>query len=797
MASAITSSRFVRFGTFEVDLRSGELRSHGSKIRLQPQPFQILAVLLEHPGELVTREEIRQTLWPSDTFVDFEHSLNTSIKKLREALGEQAEAPHYIETLPRHGYRLICNVERIEGPSASWTGRPSGQATTVEVGPGVVPARAPAASPARERHPQEVALNPAPMEAEAGAGVYPAEDRREAAPLSDRHYSKRWWPVFVAGIVAALIVGPSIARLATHRRPGSPPELRQRRLTFNFSENTVYQGIISPDGRFLAYGDRTGLHLKLIETGETRSLLQPEASASGRAEWRPNGWFPDNTRFLPTRLEPGGSVNAWVISVMGGQPRKLRDDADAWSVAPDGSRIALGTQLASAGGFHEIWLTDPQGEDPRRFVAGAADEELFWAAWSPDGTRIAYWKHRRVPDGVECSIESRDLNGGQPSVLLSDPRLCVGNAGFVWSPDGRIIYAMSEPEPNENDSNVWETRIDTRSGKPAGAPTRITDWPGIRVVHISGSADGKRIVVTKRRLQTDVYVGELEANARRLKELRRLTLDESNDHPSAWTPDSNAVLFSSDRDGTLDIFRQAIGQEVAEPVITGPDYAYGAVVTPDASWMLYLSRATPRFVAAARTRIMRVPTSGGAPQLVLEGRGIARQSCGRFPGTPCIFSQETLDQKQLAFSAFEPLQGKAREVARVNLKRPLMYPTDKPTYDWDLSPDGSRLAVVLWNPTEGRIQLIPVAGGKAREVILDGWVGISSVSWAPDGRGLFVCTYRADPTLLYVDLRGSTQVLRTWWRAVPQRGVVPSPDGRYLAVEGGTGDRSVWMLENF
>jgi len=537
--------------------------------------------------------------------------------------------------------------------------------------------------------------------------------------------------------------------------------------------------------------------LRLIETGETRSLLQPENSAPDRAQWRPNGWFPDGARFVASRLESGGHTNAWVISVTGGQPRKLRDDAAAWSVAPDGSLIALGAQPASAGGFREIWLTGQQGEEPRRLVAGAADEELFWAAWSPDGTRIAYGKHRRAPDRVECSIESRDLNGGQPAVLLSDPRLCAGNAGFVWSADGRVIYAMSEAEPNQNESNVWETRVDGTTGKPAGKPTRITNWPGIRVSHLSGSADGKRIVVTKWGLQTDVYVGELEANGRRLKELRRLTLDESNDHPSAWTPDSKAVLFSSDRNGSLDIFRQAIGQDSAELVATGPDYKDEAVVSPDGSWILYLSRATARFAAASRVRIMRVPTSGGAPQMVLEGRGIARQSCGRFPGTPCVFSEETLDQKQLVFSTFDPLQGRGREIARVNLERPLLYPTDNPTYDCDLSPDGSRLALALWDPVGSRIQLIPLAGEEIHEVILKSSVGLSGVSWAPDGQGLFVCAFKTDPMLIYVDLKGRTEVTSTWRQMVPRPGVVPSPDGRYLAVEGGTGDRSVWMLENF
>ena len=101
-----TERRDVRFGSFEVDLTSCELRKDGRKVKLQEKPFHILAILLEQPGEMVTREEFRQKLWPSDTFVDFEHGINTAVKKLREALEDHAEEPRYIETLPRHGYRI-------------------------------------------------------------------------------------------------------------------------------------------------------------------------------------------------------------------------------------------------------------------------------------------------------------------------------------------------------------------------------------------------------------------------------------------------------------------------------------------------------------------------------------------------------------------------------------------------------------------------------------------------------------------------------------------------------------------
>jgi cholera toxin transcriptional activator len=118
----------VRFGPFEADLRTGELWRDGARVRVQEQPFQVLAVLLERPGDLVTREDLRQRLWPADTFVDFDHSLNTAINKLRDTLDDSANQPRYIETLARRGYRFIGTVDST---AAAGDGVPEPEPTIV------------------------------------------------------------------------------------------------------------------------------------------------------------------------------------------------------------------------------------------------------------------------------------------------------------------------------------------------------------------------------------------------------------------------------------------------------------------------------------------------------------------------------------------------------------------------------------------------------------------------------------------------------------------------------------------
>jgi serine/threonine protein kinase/Tol biopolymer transport system component len=615
------------------------------------------------------------------------------------------------------------------------------------------------------------------------APVSPPATAMRTSPLQRR--------LAASALASAVVIAAAVLAYWLTRPPAPPPELKERRLTFNPSENFVTIGAISPDGKYLAYGDRTGMHLKLIQTGEMLNIPQPEGRVPDLDNWWPNGWFPDGTKFVATGVEAGQPVSGWVISVMGGPPRKLRDAADVWSVSPDGTLIAFGTGRGFP--YPEIWLMGPQGEEPRRLVAGSEDERFFWVAWSPDGQRIAYNRYHRTPDKLECSIESRDLKGGQPTVIVSGPTLC--GQKFLWFPSGRFVYLMGEPERVRGEENVWEVRVDARTGKPVSKPRRITNWAEALTSGLSGTSDGKHLALTRFTRQTDVYVGELEAGGRRLKDPRRLTLEESQDFPCHWMPDGKAVLFQSNRNGTWGIYKQGLGQTTAQPVVTGPDYKDWPVVSPDGSWILYLSRASQEYTVTTPVRIMRVPTSGGPPQLVLEGRGIAYLTCARSPAALCVFSEPSPDRKQVIFSALEPSQEqRRRELTRINLKQPVAG------YSWDLSLDGSHLAFAQYDEREGRIQILPLAGGEVREINVKGWNGLWRLFWAADGRGVFVSAAGGEgATLLYVDLEGRGQII--WQQRFPgvnfeARGI-PSPNGRYLAVLAYTVDSNVWMLENF
>ena len=178
------------------------------------------------------------------------------------------------------------------------------------------------------------------------------------------------------------------------------------------------------------------------------------------------------------------------------------------------------------------------------------------------------------------------------------------------------MYVLNEASPSQNDSNLWSLKIDARTGKPLGTPTRITSSAGA-IRYLSGSANGKRLAYLKEGWQPDVYVARLEGNGTRLSTPRRLTLDERQDMPWAWTPDSKQVLFGSDRDGSFHIFRQAPDQTTPELLVGGSEQSMLPRLTPDGKHLVYL-QYRQAFDSSNAVRMMRIPVAGGPPQLVME-----------------------------------------------------------------------------------------------------------------------------------------------------------------------------------
>jgi Tol biopolymer transport system component len=420
------------------------------------------------------------------------------------------------------------------------------------------------------------------------------------------------------GAVAVVVVVVALAGLAWFLLPRPPKpsaDLMQKRLTFNSNESAVRNDAISPDGKYLAYSDAAGIHVKLLSTGEERLIPRP-AGVPTAAYWDVASWFRDGTQLLANASEPGGQQSTWAVSLLGQSPRELREGAWAGEVSPDGTHIAFSPHGAPDD-VHEIWVMGSQGDNPKRALALGEGAWLYSVHWAPDGQRLAYLRLQRSPERYSASIETCDLKGANRTVVTTDQDGLLQD--FCWLPDGRIVYSRME-SVDSNDENLWQIGIDSHAGAPNGKPQRITQWAGSCLVGLTASADGKRLVFQKVAYHGQISLGELAAGGSRLNPPRRLTNDDANNYPTAWTADSKAVLFTSDRNGRSGLFKQGLIQDTAEPLPTGPLTVTTPRLSPDGAWILYVEIPETAVGPSTPFRAMRIPVAGGVPQFVLETR---------------------------------------------------------------------------------------------------------------------------------------------------------------------------------
>ena len=702
----------INFGIFEADLRAGELRRHGVKIRLQEQPFQVLATLLERRGEIVTREELRSRLWPADTFVDFDHGLNAAVKRLRDALGDSAENPRFIETLARRGYRLLAPVN--------------------------------------------------------GAA-------RETAPLP---HSGPSWRVGLAA--AVLLLGGVIAGWHAGHRSAAAVRFTERRLTANPENDPIMSAAISPDGKYLAFTGRTGIFLRAVGTGETHPVTIPDGGKTHLVSW-----FPDGTHVLATRSSSATErPSLWSVSVFGGTPRKLMDAAERGAVSPDGSQIVF---VRGDYSHEEIWQMQSDGQQAHR-ILGQLGENCESVVWSPDGHRIAFVRaaYHKGWEEADVSLGIYDFRSGKTNYLFSNGQL---RAALAWSPDGRLIYSLAEPPPNQNDSNLWAIKIDARGNQAGGQPVRLTSGPDGKM-NATLSGDGKRLTFLRWTESPAIYVSEVEPGGGRLALLKRLSLDERRNFPYTWTPDGKSVIFTSDRDGVFHLFKQAIDQPAPDLLVGGDQSVRLARLNADSSEILYTLSPAPRDTDR-RMRLMRMLLSGGSPQLVFAEPGINNFQCARLPSKVCIVSEFSADHLNLLI--FDPANGEKRPLKRFE-------GSDWYMYNWTLSPDGSTLALAKYQrlPGPAEIRLFGIASATERALTLKDWTAISSLDWTADGRSIWVTASSPTgiQTLLHVDLRGEAKPVFQ----EPEKYLgwaIPSPNGRHVAIWEASSSSNAWLLDGF
>ena len=680
------------------------------------------------PGELVTRDELRRLLWTAETFVDFEVGLNSAVRKLREALDDSADNPRFVETVPRHGYRFVGPVV---GPLVD-TAPPAWTASDRPVEPDAVP-------------PSEV------------AAASLTESLPASEPIGPLSRTARWRPAALLFVLSVGIGGIAYSRglLSTRDTPTAAESIIH--LTSNPSDMFVTSAHIAPDGRHLAFADRTGLQVRFIDSGRVHRFADSEGM-------NVYGWTPDSASVLASHCDDVSCVG-WVISLVGQDRHRT---GAVWSrdervlTAPDGQRL-LKHRNAPAG--KQSLSVDPMNGLPAQEVATG---DVARPSWSADGKRVVFIRF------LANTIESVPAEGGPAIEVFRGPKgQLVGSA--IELADRTFLISMMPPgsNPGTGQFELWKAHLD-RTGVVRTPPRRLT-WNGANPTELTVSSNG-RVAFLNTRYQSEVYVADGDLRGGSVHVPRRFTLSDSNNSAYTWTPDSAAVLLSSNRHGTLDIFKQRLDSDIAEPFLNGPEQQGYPGVTSDARWVLYTHGT------AADANIMRTPLSGGATAEVAPHVGSGRLQCAEHGRCVLLEPQEG---KSFVISSLHPLEGKGNELARIPI-----------TNGFRLLPDGDTFAYIL--PTENgmanRVRLLSFIGKPDTDIVVKDAAALIGLGWPPSSSG-FLTTDRGRLLLVFPD--GTSKVLWAPTGFLSIDWAVPSPDERHLVINVRTRHGNVWMLSGF
>jgi Tol biopolymer transport system component/DNA-binding winged helix-turn-helix (wHTH) protein len=584
VATPANTTRSWRFGLFEVDAQKEELRRNGVPVKMREQPFRILVFLLEHSGELVTREDLRRVLWPADTYVDFDHSLNTAMMKLREALGDTADKPLYIETIPKRGYRFIA-------PVSSATGQQSG-----------------VASPDGEA-------------AVRRANTDNVQTRQTELPVLSRRTRRI---AIVSGLVLLAVVASLVFLWKRHLllpKRGSG----EASPSFHISPVTSAPGMviepaISPDGREVAYvwygprRNRADLDVVLIGSDTPLRITNSESGSIGGPFWSTErcgggpSWSPDGRVIAFTRCE-GKNGAVCLVPALGGTERRLtsagcpHDSPSKLAWSPDGTQILMTDHCSPSGPFGLVVFSLATGE--RRCLTDSGPlgfESTYVFSLSPDGKTIAF-----IPswESMVCEIYTIPMSGGAPHRVLKDDHNC---SNLMWTPDGQsIVFASTR----STQTSLW------RVSATGGEMQRETLFPAIG----SFSKDGRVLVYPEStsREPEGIWRADLAGAGGRVVNNTKLINSQFDETDAQPSPDGARIVWASERSGSTQIWvSDATGEAPLQLTHIG-----GICGTPrwspDGKWITfdnYTSKGAQIFVVDSEGRNLHPITDGSHPDEV-------------------------------------------------------------------------------------------------------------------------------------------------------------------------------------
>jgi Tol biopolymer transport system component/DNA-binding winged helix-turn-helix (wHTH) protein len=654
-----------RFGKFEVNLNTKELRKQGVLIKLQEQPFKVLEMLLDNPGRIVTREELQERLWQGNTYVNFDHGLNKAISKIREALCDTAENPRFVETISRRGYRFVAPIEKISTDNGLLKTAESIEMIVLDD------------KQLGGDTPESGAVKRESISAES-----------EVKPVTSASFPRRWGKKYV--IAATALLGVLIITFYFNLSHRHHEVFREpmRIIPFTSLPGIEAQPRFSPDGRFVVFQwdgpNRDNLDIYVKQIGVEGQLRLTSDPADDFAPV----WSPDGKEIVFERTW-GGTTSIYKLSSLGGVEYKLYDfkppsGASSISWSPDGNNLAFSEKsgvedptrivLLSLDSMQKAPLTSPP-----HGPYGDSNPEF-----SPDGKQVVF---KRQTEWAACDLWVQPISSGKAIRLTAQhygniskpswtadgqevvysagldsgnlyriplggglPQAVAGIGQNVWNTTligNRMVYAqyayplnkiwrMGGPHHKGKNRDASQILVSTRSDvnpnystdckKIAFASTRsgslevwTSDSDGANPVQLTSlgrfsaspcwSPDGKRIVFDSiPEEDTEIYIINSTSGVP-----ERMTHEKSQDQTPCWSRDGKWIYFSSNRSGTFQIWK--IPSEGGNAIQVTKGGGFYAIQSFDGKMLYYIKSGRQYFGVG---QIWKVPSEGGTESQVLD-----------------------------------------------------------------------------------------------------------------------------------------------------------------------------------
>jgi Tol biopolymer transport system component/DNA-binding winged helix-turn-helix (wHTH) protein len=694
MATQSRSRARFAFGPFALDVSAGELRRNGTRIRLSGQPLQILLTLLEHPGDVVTRDQLRQKVWAETTFVDFEHGLNAAMNKLRRALSDSAENPRYIETVPGRGYRFIAT------------------------------------------------LQPDPQAQIASAQPEPEVPILSSYPVPRKHSERRsvgirWWVT-----CTALFACVSFALgWLFHRSPSSLSSWNLTQLTAD--PGFSHASALSADGKLVAYSSDRGLngerdlYIKQVAGGQPIRL-----TFDGQGNTAPD-FSPDGSRIVFRSDRDGGGI--YEIPAFGGEARLLARNGLNPRFSPDGAQVAywIGDENIAnvVPGSGAVWIVAAAGGQSRQL--GQVFTAARYPVWSPDAkhllvvgytskkayesSAIDWWlvdidggppKRTGAYDAfVRAGFHARDFHTNHPAT----PFETVARPSCWLTTPSRVVFSIESGDTG----SLWEAEISTDSGQLTGVFRRLTAGAGYEVE--PSCAAGDLLVFTNVEARSGIWSMQFDSNSGKPpRSIERITQSLARREYVSLSSDGRYATFAAAQSGPFNICLRELATGDESHVASSP-----------------FTQTYPVMNATGSKIAFSVYGESAKRSVYLFTRGRALEELC----VSCLRATDwSHDERSLLIFGGDPYQISSLDVESRRQTVLLRHPIWNLLYG-HFSPDNHWVSFsARTQPNRAQIMIAPIDGPKP--VPESAWIKIADgggedwADWSPDGKTLYFTSQR-------------------------------------------------------